>query len=348
MPVSIILFLQYFVQCLDGLTTGLMYEIALKPEKQKFSQRIFRIFCFFTMITLICLPSYLLHYKILPTVNLIFTLLGTVYLVMRLYKVSLIRALILFAFYILIICVAEITAAVISPEVFEYQMDWTRDIMLGPLFYAWMMTFIAKMAVGIFYRTKGRIQAERTLLPNLYYLNILIFGLLCIPLYRMNLGPEAPTLEVGKYIILFLGLFVIIALITAGIFRLQYLQDCRSLDHARIFADLQNRYYSSVEKNSLAQAKLIHDYKNVILSVRSLLSQGLYKDAKELLEDFHSRLRKTKNPVSDSNISLRDFLIESGFSEDELEFLLDAADKTEDSSTVFPTFRKHHLEKQEI
>lgn len=114
---------QYLVMSLDGLSTGIMMEMILTARNRNRCSRWCRPLCFWFMVLLICLPSYLMHYKILPIVNLGFTIAGTVFLILFLYESSLRQALFLFALYFLILFLGEIALLVCFPAAYASGVD---------------------------------------------------------------------------------------------------------------------------------------------------------------------------------------------------------------------------------
>lgn len=294
------LFAQFILQTLDGFTTGLMMELSLEKRNCTLRSRLGRVLCYYTLVFLICLPSWLMHYKVLPTINLLFTIAGTIFLTMKLYGASFRQAVTLFGFYLLIGCFAELALAYFYPLAFEMQVDWTKDVMFEPLFTTMLLVSVLKIVFALLYRMMGQDRAERSIFPILYGINLVLFVLLLIPLYMFFTSQShASPQEVTRNLVIYFGFFTSILLFSAVVFRTQHIQDTKSLDHARVYAELQNQYYTSLEKNSQAQARLFHDYKNVITACRGLLLQNQAEEARGILQEFSCRLQKTALAQSD-------------------------------------------------
>lgn len=294
------LFAQFILQTLDGFTTGLMMELSLEKRDVTLPSRLSRILCYYALVFLICLPSWLMHYKVLPTINLLFTIAGTIFLTMKLYGASFRQSVTLFGFYLLIGCFAELALAYFYPLAFEMQVDWTKDVMFEPLFTTMLLVSVLKIVFALLYRMMGQDRAERSIFPILYGINLVLFVLLLIPLYMFFTSQShASPQEITRNLVIYFGFFTSILLFSAVVFRTQHIQDTKSLDHARVYAELQNQYYTSLEQNSQAQARLFHDYKNVITACRGLLRQNQADEAQTILQEFSRRLQKTALAESD-------------------------------------------------
>lgn len=290
------LFLQFLIQSLDGLTTGIMMEICLHPASS-WHQRIQRAGCYFLLVTLICLPSYLMHYKILPSVNLIWTVFGTIYLTMKLYNARLKQAVILFVFYLLTCCFGELVLASLYPEAFEIQVDWTKDVMMEPFFTAWLLTGMLKIFCGYLYQIKGQRKAEQSFFPLMFTANLFIIILLLIHIYR-SIVKNASAEATRTVLFIFGSYFTVILLFTVLVFGWQCISNRKDQMLAKRFSDLQNSYYLTLEKNSSSKAKLLHDYKNVLITSRALLTAGQEEEAARILSEFQQRLQSLEtDPV---------------------------------------------------
>lgn len=290
------LFIQYLLNTLDGLTTGMMMECSLKASRQDLGIRVFRICCYWFMVALICLPSYLMHYKILPALNLVFTVLGTVGLTIVLYGTSLRQSIILFGFYLMLICLCELIMMVFYPDVFTTQFDWTSDINPEPLFAGVLFLLPLKCGFGLVYRYKGLEKAERNIFHLLFTINLILMSLLLVPLYMLISSSEPDPVRTIQSLINYASFFTMLLLLSALLFYLQQKHDAGRASHLSVYSDLQNQYYSSMKRNSQMQAKLLHDYKNVLLSARSLLLQHQEEEARNLLLSFRSRLQEVRSP----------------------------------------------------
>lgn len=316
------LFAQFMVQTLDGVTTGLMMEIALNPKDRRWSRRLGRIACYYIMVLLICLPSWLMHYKILPVINLAFTIVGTVGLTMKLYGASLKQAVILFGFYYLLSGVGELSLAYLYPEAFAIQVDWTQDVMFEPLFTAMVLMGFLKLAFAVFYRQKGPRKTEKDLFPAVFLISLFLLALMLIPIYKVFNGDSPNPDRIMRSMYIMFTYFTCLMLISGIIFAWQSRTNAKSLDKARVFSDLQNGYYTSLEQNSQAQAKLIHDYKNVLLAARSLLASGQEAEARSILSGFQQRLEKTQAPLPEETNLIAQMLKSEELTETDLKQLL--------------------------
>lgn len=224
------LFAQFILQTLDGFTTGLMMELSLEKRDVPLPSRLSRILCYYALVFLICLPSWLMHYKVLPTINLLFTIAGTIFLTMKLYGASFRQSVTLFGFYLLIGCFAELALAYFYPLAFEMQVDWTKDVMFEPLFTTMLLVSVLKIVFALLYRMMGQDRAERSIFPILYGINLVLFVLLLIPLYMFFTSQShASPQEVTRNLVIYFGFFTSILLFSAVVFRTQHIQDAKSL-----------------------------------------------------------------------------------------------------------------------
>lgn len=298
MSASFILFLQYILCSLDGLTTGVMMELSLPAKNTAPSARAGRVLSYFLLVLLICFPSWILHYKVLPAVNLVFTVAGTIWLTMKLYGTSFRTAVILFGFYLMITSFSELVMLVFYPDVFTTQFDWTQDLYPEPLFATFLVVMPIKALFGLVYRYKGLKKAEQKFFPLMFGANLCVMCLLLMPLYMLISQPNPHPERILFSMINYLFFFSAMLLLAALQFLFQKQQDRRSVNHLRQFSQMQNDYYTSVERTSQAQAKLLHDYKNVLAASRSLLAQNQQQEAKELLAGFAGRLEQSRLEAS--------------------------------------------------
>lgn len=290
------LFAQYLVQCMDGVTTGLMLETALSEKDDPLSRRCFRIACYFGLVALICLPSWLLHHKFLPALNLIFTIAGFCVLTTRLYGVRLQKAATLFALYLFAGCLSELVFAVLFQIPAMEGNDWTQDVIFEPLFLSMLFTAGLKLLLAWLYRLKGQEKTDRQLIPHLCFFSLLLWFLLAVPFW--NMARQASSERQGTWsLLIYFFCFLSVTACLALIFHSQRLHNTRSLQAARDLSEMQNRYYTWMEQNSQAQARLFHDYKNVIAACRGLLRQERPEEACQVLQDFQQRLDRTALPV---------------------------------------------------
>lgn len=286
------LFAQYLLQCMDGFTTGLMLETALTGQDEKLKNRLIRIGCYFGLVALICLPSWLLHHKFLPALNLVFTFAGFCVLTMKLYGVRMQKAATLFALYLFAGTLSELIFAFLFQIPAMEGNDWTRDVIFEPMFLGMFFTAGLKQLLAWIYRLKGQEKTERKLIPHLCFFSLLLWFLLAVPFWNMarQTGSEKQgAWNLFIYFFCFLSVMACLALI----FRGQTLHNARSLQAARVLAQMQNQYYTLLEQNSQAQARLFHDYKNVMAACRGLLLQERQEEACLLLQDFQQRLDRT-------------------------------------------------------
>lgn len=294
MPASFILFLQYILCSLDGLTTGVMMELSLPAKNTSYSARAGRILSYFLLVLLICFPSWAMYYKVLPAVNLVFTVASTIWLTMKLYGTSFRTAVILFGFYLMITSFSELVMLVFYPDVFVNQFDWTQDLYPEPLFATFLALLPVKALFGLLYRYKGLKKAERRVFPLMFWMNLCVMCLLLMPLYMLITQPNPHPERFLSSMVNYMCFFSAMLLLAGMQFIFQKHQDSASVDHLREFSQMQNDYYTSVERTSQAQAKLLHDYKNVLAASRSLLAQNQHQEAKELLAGFAGRLEQSR------------------------------------------------------
>lgn len=277
---------------MDGLTTGLMLEMALSRRESSLKHRLFRIACYFGLVALICLPSWLLHHKFLPALNLVFTFAGFCFLTMKLYGVRLQKAATLFALYLFAGCLSELVFAFLFQIPAMDGNDWTQDVIIEPLFLSMLFTAGLKLLLAWLYRLKGQEKTERKLIPHLCFFSLLLWFLLAVPFW--NMARQTSTQKQGAWnLLIYFFCFLSVMACLALIFHSQMQHNTRSLQAARDLSEMQNQYYTWLEKNSQAQARLFHDYKNVMAACQGLLRQERQAEACQVLQDFQQRLDRT-------------------------------------------------------
>lgn len=166
-------FVQYIVMSLEGLSTGVMFELLLGRTSPacRTSKASVRIFSFFLLALLICFPSFLFQKKILPFLNLIAYFFGTVFLLMHFYGTSRRHACFLFCCYLMMTFAAEITWMMLYPGNSYTPVDWTRDPGIG-YFLTGQLTVLA---VKLFFLIMVSLGRKQKILSDPYLSVCLVF-----------------------------------------------------------------------------------------------------------------------------------------------------------------------------
>lgn len=287
MDSSLYFFLQYLVMSLDGLTTGIMFELLLPPRNASSFGRYARPFCFWVLVLLICLPSYLMHYKVLPVMNLLFTAAGTVTLIIVLYQTGMKDAFFLFALYFVLMFIGEASAQFLFSSLYEAGLDWTKDRAIMPLLTISVLVFFYKLAAAFWLRRPDRFRIIRS--PWLYgpAAGILLYSFFSSAAFAITGNGQWTLRDRFSTLVYLLAGFA--ALSACLLF--QSLKKRDLLKSLETYYAEQQAYYRTLEQKEQETARIRHDLVNILGTVQTLAAQDHPEDAVKILREFTSRIR---------------------------------------------------------
>lgn len=285
-----VLFAQYLVMSLDGLTTGIFFELLLRKKAGAVlkGNSWIRILSFFLLTLLICLPSLILRYKVLPTANLFAYCLGMTWLLRSFYGVSRRKALYLFGCYFMISFVSETFWMLVHPGNTYQALDWTRDAALSVFAAGQLLVFMMKLLFAAVSRLheNGRIRRDPFAAAYACFLVMFIPGLpaldACLSGRGENFFTEA---EKFNFVVLYLSAFACASL-------LLFWSEKREARRVREMNDLIALEEQAGKQTVLEMEEsldLRREYRKHAEKLDFLIRQGSFSEAMEQLAGYSAQ-----------------------------------------------------------
>ena len=275
-------FWQFVVITLDGLSTGIMMEIMFsgRPKKTKRATPGIRVFYYWLLAILICLPSYLLRIKILPLLNLIANIGGIILLGAFFYGRSAKEGLIDFLLYYITASSAESLWVIFHPEMLAEMPDWTKDPMFYETVMCQLLALVAKISVAclvIFWKRKNKERMTEILTVICFFIAFFY----CMLLPEMGRGSEQDLFSQSILVIpqitaIVLGMICFMLIVFA--------RTSRDLRESKEYSELQESYMKLVRQSHADIEKIREEYRDFANEELSLLDQGKTDEALKLFE----------------------------------------------------------------
>lgn len=256
---ELMFFLQYIVMSLDGLSTGIMMEILYRRSNPKRGFMLGRVLSYWLLAALICLPSYLLHYKIWPSLNLAANIAGIVYLNIYYYHCSFKKAFLAFFFYIVTAASSELITLLLFPEAFYHAVDWTQNLFIPVIMVTFAIALIAKISVALLL-SKKKADTNSALLVLIWLSMAYILAYFLVIFSVDN--------EYNNELLYSVGLFIGSGFsVLAGIILSLYVINTnsnRKLNRSLELSSLQKKFYEQLRQNHQDILVVRDNYSNAI------------------------------------------------------------------------------------
>ncbi len=290
-----ILFAQFLIMTTDGIYAGLMMELAFSGRKENWKNAAWRIFLFWIFSILVYLPSYLLRKWSGAGLTLLINAAGMIGLIYFCYGRKLSRALFWYLIYLVSGILASVVMISFTTDERLALFDWTS--VLDPQYFALgnaLSLLIRPSLVWLVHQTqkKSRRTVDRILTLMMIFVPVIVLSVLL-----MRLSNHGMKLAFRSTFLILIIFFLMIVLIFIT-FRSRMEKELEGRRKVIAFQDL---YYETLQKRDLETEKLRHDYKNILLTVQSLILSGRQDQAREILVNILSELDQTDLSAPDQS-----------------------------------------------
>lgn len=284
-------FLQFIVMTTDGLSTGWLAEMLFGAKARSKSGKAIRIMSFWILVILICLPSFLLHRKILPILNLAAYFAGIAFLMKAFYGSGLKESGIFMLSYLVLSLISESISLMFMNLAGWSGYDWTVHPMMEAAAFGQFCMAALKLIYG-----KAVIRSRKKKISSGLIYFCFWLGIFCLPvaLPLLYTSSTVPYLKDGDFLMVAssITLMIIPCIASAVFFFGGKKKSDQMLSHLQEYSESQSAYYESLEASDRKLEKIRHDYKNIMMTVRGLVREKRNEEALAMLEEFSDRMMK--------------------------------------------------------
>lgn len=287
-------FLQYLVMTLDGLSTGIMMEILYRKAFPKRGFLLGRILSYWFLAIVICFPSYLLHYRIWPMINLAANVIGIVGLNIYWYRSNLKRAFLAFFFYYATATAAELLTLLIKLDLTQMAPDWTKTMIIPFIMTMILIGLIAKIAVG-FSLTRKKADSQSEILLIIWLSTAFLFFYLIVV---MNLDFDHSTKDNVQT--LFGTLITSRSILFAASllsFNVVNQKSESELEKSIELLSIQKNIYDLNHQNHQQRLMILNDCREGVLQLINLVESNRFKDAIDLTSQEMNDSTRNKKTI---------------------------------------------------
>lgn len=284
MNLYLIIFIQYLLVTMDGLTSGIMIEFGSGgiEDRNASGQRMKRILMFWIMELILMLPKLISGDALTTSFGQFLQTIAYILMVRLIYRLSWMKSVGWFMAYLATAVTAELVFLSAHPDLLAYTANWTRQVVILDLAQTELLFFAFKMLLTRMILTKNASGWKDPFIA-LY----VFYGIGLILVYPIVSCSETPyqTVILSAYIPFFL--LICLFSVAYGIERWLHARFRLNIEASQNEQNMQNGDAAGMDDQS---AKIRHDAHNIVHTVSHLLNQGQEKEAMDLLAELSAEI----------------------------------------------------------